>query len=192
MKAKLTTQLSPTRSPPHPAPTRSKPSIWPAVLIATLLTGASQAQPAGDGAGYRNEKFGFSLRVPSEVFQPTPARDAEAGALWTSADGQVRLVAGAQSNDSSESMAGYRKFLMEKTYDQATFDYTPSRDNWFVLSGIKDGQMFYERVTFACNGRYIYGWQMTYPATERRRYDRIVEAIHRTFRVGQGVDGSCK
>lgn len=149
------------------------------------------AQPGGM-IEYRNQKYGFSLAVPADVFRTGETKNAEIGNLWISHDGQARLVAGAQGNESGESMQEYRKYIMETTYAGASYDYTPTRDNWFVLSGMKDGQMFYERVTFACGGRYIYGWQVMYPTTERRRWDRIVEQIHRSYRAGRGEDGNCR
>ena len=165
-----------------------------ALLIIVLGALACESSRAQQGAGtieYRNPKFGFSLSLPADLFKPGETRNAEVGSLWISHDGQARLVAGAQANESGETLQAYRRYIMETTYTDASFDYTPSRDNWFVLSGIKDGQMFYERVTFACDGRYIYGWQLMYPVAERRRYDRIVETIHRNYRVGRGVDGAC-
>ena len=80
---------------------------------------------------------------------------------------------------------------MQQSYANAAFDYTPVRDTWFVLSGSKDGRIFYERITFACGGRYIYGWQLEYPAAAKKVYDRVVEQIHRSYRPGRGEDGRC-
>jgi hypothetical protein len=37
------------------------------------------------------------------------------------------------------------------------------RDTWFVLSGTRDGTIFYERVTFTCGGKLINSWAMLYP-----------------------------
>ena len=173
-----------------------------AVLSALVLLGSgcvASAAPGNDGQTksaveqivYRNAKFGFSLRIPEDVFAPSTTPNAEGGGMWVSRDGQARLVAAAQPNETQESLQSYRKFLMTQTYENATFDYTPMRDNWFVLSGTKDGRMFYERVTFACDGRYIYGWQLQYPVAERQRYDRVVEAVHRNYKVGKGVDERC-
>jgi hypothetical protein len=78
----------------------------------------------------------------------------------------------------------YRAFLMKESYAGAEVDYAPVRDGWFVLSGTRDGIIFYERVTFACGGRRINSWAMLYPAAERQVYDRIVEKIARTYRPG--------
>ena len=163
-------------------------------VAALLLFGPVYAQGAANTMlDYSNARYGFSLRVPLDVFEPGETRNSEAGGLWVSRDRQARLVAAAQTNETKETLQSYRRFLMEQTYDQAAFDYTPMRDTWFVLSGTtKDGQLFYERVTFACEGRYIYGWQLVYPPAEKQRYDRIVEAVHRSYRVGQGPTGNCE
>jgi hypothetical protein len=52
-----------------------------------------------------------------------------------------------------------------------------------VLSGIRNGTAFYQRVSFSCNGRKINSWAMLYPATEKAKYDPIIEQVHRSYRV---------
>ena len=160
-------------------------------LAALALAMPLAAQPGRIAVPYANAKYGFSLSLPGDVFAPEPSRAQEAGGLWQSLDGRARLLAVAAPNESRESLLSYRAFVMQQTYKGAVFDYVPVRDTWFVLSGRMDGMMFYERINFACDGRYIYGWQMTYPIAERQRYDRVVEAIHRTYRPGRGEDGRC-
>jgi hypothetical protein len=51
--------------------------------------------------------------------------------------------------------------------------------------------MFYERVTFSCDGRSIHGWRLTYPVADRAFYDRIIEEIHRSYRHGNSSGGRC-
>ncbi len=164
-----------------------------ASAIAFALACASALVPtAADAAiSYSNARYGFSLRLPGDHFVAGQARNPEGGGLWQTRDGQVRVLAVATANASSETLTSYRQFVMETTYKNAVFDYLPTRGNWFVLSGEMDGRIFYERITFVCDGRYIYGWQMSYPASEKRRWDPIVEAIHRSYRVGRGEDGRC-
>jgi hypothetical protein len=63
-----------------------------------------------------------------------------------------------------------------------------------VLSGTLGDHEFYERVSFTCGGRLINSWAMVYPvapAAENRVYDRIVEAIARTYTPGAGRSGNC-
>lgn len=160
---------------------------------AMALGCASALLPAAAHAAisYYNARYGFSLRLPGNHFVAGEARNPESGGLWQTRDGRVRVLAVAAANDSNSSLTSYRQFVMDTAYKSAKFDYLPIRDNWFVLSGEMDGRIFYERISFVCDGRYIYGWQMTYPAAEKRRWDPIVESIHRSYRLGRGEDGRC-
>ena len=71
---------------------------------------------------------------------------------------------------------------MTERYAGATFDYAPQRGNWFVLSGIIGDEMFYQRVTFSCDGQSVHHWLLVYPVAERAAFDAIVEGIHRSYR----------
>lgn len=161
------------------------------VAVAPPLPNALRAEPVGQIVTYYNHKFGFSLGLPVALFDPAAAKSQAEGSIWQSRDGQARLLAVATPNDAGTSLSAYRTFVMQQSYPTAQFDYAPVRDTWFVLSGRRDGEMFYERITFACDGRFIYGWQLTYPIAERRRYDAVVESIHRSYRPGRGEDGLC-
>jgi hypothetical protein len=158
--------------------------------LAAALAGVSAVQPAAQGnapsdevATYFNKRYGFTLSYPTARFTPQePLR--EEGRVWVSNDGNAKLLAGALANADGMSLGEYRQFLLKKSYAGAEIDYAPIRDNWFVLSGTRDGTMFYERVTFTCGGRRINSWAMLYPAAERAVYDRIVEKVARTYRAG--------
>lgn len=162
-----------------------------ALIAASNFTPAADAASTGPVPTYVNAKYGFSLALPADIFAAAEPRNPEHGALWISTDGQARLIAVATANASGDTLSSYRAFVMQQSYANAAFDYTPVRDTWFVLSGSKDGRIFYERITFACSGRYIYGWQLEYPAADKQHYDRVVEQIHRSYRPGRGEDGRC-
>jgi hypothetical protein len=166
-----------------------------ALCCLALFAGGAGAQPGQGGTAgwsvYDNPRFGFSIAIPSHVFVPGPPPASSDGQLWVSRDGAARLLAAAAPNASQDTLASYRDFVLRTSYPNARLDYSPVRANWFVLSGTMDSRIFYERITFACDGRYIYGWQMIYPAAERRFYDAIVEAVHKSYRPGRGEDGNC-
>ena len=170
-----------------------------ALWFCLSLGAAAQAQPATSGYGnetppiatYRNERFGFRLTYPSSVFEPGEAPQGGQGMVFTSRDGSARLLVSAGQNTTGETLGSYRRFVLSKTYADARIAYAPVRGSWFVLSGTNGDTMFYERITFRCGGQVIYGWQMTYPAAERKIYDPIVEAVHRSYRPGNGEGGKC-
>ena len=170
------------------------------LLLITCLTAAPAALAAsaeaanerlGDWTSYRNARYGFMIAYPSSLFAPDPERETEDGRAVISAAGRARLLIGAFDNTEATSLEAYRQFLLQESYAGADIDYAPVRSKWFVLSGTRDGNMFYERVTFTCGGRIINSWAMIYPADERRTYDRVVERVAKSYAPGAGPRGDC-
>jgi hypothetical protein len=155
---------------------------------AVMLPFAAAAQGPEETATYRNPRFGFSLTYPTARFKPKEPL-AEDGRVWVSHDGNARLLAGALANADNMRLEEYREYLLKKSYPGAAIDYAPMRENWFVLSGTRDGLIFYERVTFTCGGRLINSWAILYPEAERAVYDPIVEKVARSYRAGTGGCG---
>lgn len=141
---------------------------------------------------YRNARFGFSLKYPGEVFAAAETLLADGSVrVLVSRDGRAMLQIAAASVPAAATIAKYRRALMQQRYGGATYDYAPQQSHWFVLSGTRGEEMFYERITFSCDGRSRHGWQLTYPLAERAFYDRIVEEMHRTYRHGNGPGARC-
>jgi hypothetical protein len=172
---------------------RSRHAVIALALGLIIPTVQAQSTPeAGGTATYRNERFGFSFSYPAQLFSPDPQLESEAGTALATADGRVRLLASAGPNATEGDLDSYRKFVLSETYAGAKITYAPVRSNWFVVAGEKDGRVFYERITFACSGTRIYGWQMTYPIADRAKFDPIVESIHKSYRPRSGDEGVCK
>jgi DnaJ-domain-containing protein 1 len=153
-----------------PALSRTKPRIW---------------------ALYRNARVGFALKYPADVFTLGGNEIDPDDRLLTSQDGRALLRISVMPNVPRYTVAQYRRSLIAERYADATFDYTPQRDNWFVLSGSVGGEMFYERITFSCDQRSIHGWLLVYPIAERSSFDRIVEEMHRGYHYDAGTSGRC-
>lgn len=162
-----------------------------AALAASGL-GVSAAPTAAQGqeeiATYTNKRFGFRLSYPTVRFKPQEPLSEE-GRLWVSHDGGARLLAGALPNAEAMVLKDYRDFVLRESYAGAEIDYAPMRDTWFVLSGTREGTIFYERVTFTCGGKRINSWAMLYPASEREVYNRVVEQVARSYRAGESNCG---
>jgi hypothetical protein len=145
---------------------------------------------------YKSPTFGFSLTFPDGLFKfDKSSQQANGGGIWLSEDRRARLIATSGANEGRETMTAYRQTIMKESYANARLDYAPILPTGFVLSGVipspQGERMFYERVTFVCDGRFIYGWQMMYPAAQRQKFDRIVEAISRSYKPGRGNNGDC-
>ncbi len=164
-----------------------------AALVAVLLAGgmAAAADWRQDWATLRNERHGFLIAYPSEVFEQANAPNTDEGRVLTSRDGKAQLLVGAFANDEATTLEDYRDYLVHENYPGARIEYSPLRGKWFVLSGTIGDREFYEKVSFTCDGKLINSWAMIYPKAERRFYNRVVEAVARTYSPGAGRSGKC-
>jgi hypothetical protein len=165
--------------------------------IAFLVAGIASFSPGlaadwrRDWATLHNERHGFLIAYPIEIFEQQSVPTTDEGRVLQSRDGKAQLLVGAFVNDDGTTIEAYREYLMQENYAGAQIDYAPVRSRWFVLSGTIGDRTFYERVSFTCGGRLINSWAMIYPKAEGRLYDRVVEAVARTYSPGAGHDGNC-
>lgn len=159
------------------------------------ITDSAMALPpwkdAASWANHRNARFGFTLRYPDDIFAFEPAQSDEHVKRFRSRDGRAALRIFGTPNVAGRTLAQYRTALIQERYAKATFDYAPQRDTWFVLSGFTGNDIFYERVTFACDRRSFHGWMLVFLASERGLYDRITEEMHRNYRHSNGPRARC-
>lgn len=165
------------------------------IAIASLAVPLSFATAAPDTSRaewreYTHPRLGYRITYPADTFVPQESK-VEEGFVLVSRDGAARMLIGAFDNEDNTSLAAYRNLVINRSYAGAKLDYAPVRRSWFVVSGERDGQMFYERVDFTCGGRKITSWAMLYPSSERRIYDRLVEGVAPTFRPSAGAAAGC-
>ena len=147
---------------------------------------APAAPPEGRGRGsgwatYNNVRYSFTLKYPGDVFAYDIGPSEGNVRIFGSRDGRAKLHIFATDNGAGTTLAQYRRSRMGEHYAGAVFDSISQRKFGLVLSGTQGDKAFYERVTFACNGRAIYGWQMVFPVSQRTLYDLIADAVDRSF-----------
>ena len=157
------------------------------LLIALVCQSAAvEAQTAAnDWTPFRNERYGFSLSYPADIFALERTSDAGDGQVFLSRDGDARLLVGVLPNKDRLSPAGYQDYVARQSYPGFAISYRRVSGNWFVLSGEGNGKTFYEKVIFSCDGRLINSFALIYPTEDKRRFDAIVEGIEATFRPGK-------
>ena len=150
-------------------------------LTATDSAAQGQAQGQGGLATYRNERHGFTVGYPTQfIALPAASEDAR---LFVSNDDKARLLVGSLENSDNKTVAQYQQFLLRESYAGATVTYAPLREKWFVLSGVRNGTSFYQRVSFTCGGRKIVSWAMLFPEGQKATYEPIIEQVHRSYSV---------
>jgi hypothetical protein len=182
---------------PQPAArgTRSKPGYVVFALAAAALSATIPALAAkgrfSEWTSIQHPRRGFMIAYPSAVFEPKAGPNSEDGQVLVSRDGNAKLLVGTFENSAAFTLQAYRDYLLQESYSGAKVDYEKMKDRWFVISGTRDGTMFYERVSFTCGGKLVNSWAMLYPVAERRFYDRVVEAVASTYSPGAGPNGQC-
>jgi hypothetical protein len=147
--------------------------------------------PQHEWITYHNDRFGFAIDYPADVFAADDRALGDFWRLFVSRDGQARLLVTAGFNSKRLSTASYRQAVLNATYHGASLEYAPLRKTWFVLAGSRGEEGFYERVTFACDGRIIHRWRLTYPANARETYSKIIERIHLGYKHIRGAGPHC-
>jgi hypothetical protein len=60
--------------------------------------------------------------------------------------------------------------------------YVPQGRSWFVISGYRGDDIYYEKVMFSCGGGVVNVFAISYPERQRHLYDPVVEQMEDSFR----------
>lgn len=133
---------------------------------------------------YTNDRFGFTVRYPN-FFTPGNAPTNNDGREFSNGECSI-LAYGSNINiiEENETIQTY--------YDRALLDisgsisYQKVSDNWYVISYLSDGNITYQKgiITDESINTLI----ITYPASEKEKYDSIVSEVAKTFQTGYGYN----
>jgi hypothetical protein len=154
-----------------------------------VLAAPRHMQTADDGwTTYKSDEFGYSLYYPSAYFQPQGIAAPGEPKSFLSPDGKAKLVVSGADNDENFTLAAYRATILNDFGGYDRLDYSPKGQSWFVLSGYRGDNIYYQKVIFSCRGRIINALSITFPADEKPRYEGLIEVIEDGFRPGRGAD----
>ncbi len=136
------------------------------LILISLVTADNAA--AMDWRHYQNARFGTSADVPAG-FAPAPPPENGDGQRFDGPNGDYRLR---RFQISPVVSPGYRSFLKDTLESEGwKLTYTPSGENWFVLSGVNQGRILYQRVErpVGCKGDILHHIEFRY----RPRWDGV-------------------
>jgi pyruvate/2-oxoglutarate dehydrogenase complex dihydrolipoamide acyltransferase (E2) component len=158
-------------------------SFYAALLMPFVWLGTAAAQDQPDPwRNYKNERYGFSLVIPSRELAVEKRSGDGDGLLFSSKDGEARLLVGTLPNTEKQTPNSYQDYIAKQSYADYAITYRRSGETWFVLSGEGNDKIFYEKVMFSCGGELISSFAMIYPAERRKAFDPIVEKVEDSFR----------
>lgn len=147
--------------------------------LAALLALASLAQPAlaQSWERYVDEQLGFSIELPGR-FETTAS--AEGRLQLAEIDGAAQLEVFGVQNPDALSVQEFRA-MMEAADPTRRITYRKAGGNWFVFSGYLEGEreptIFYAKFMLNPSRTAISAFEISYPATDKARFDATVERI---------------
>jgi len=136
--------------------------------------------PRGDVGweAYTNRETGTRVDFPSRLFSvDAGAPERGVGRVFETDDGRAKFSAYSLENEESHTPQSYlRRFLV---VDNSKIDYRRVTGRFFVVSGVRDGEVYYSRCNFYGRIHCIY---MSYPQRETRAWDGIVTRVSNSLR----------
>jgi hypothetical protein len=130
----------------------------------------------------RDSTLGFRFSYPRDVFHRTKGDGKPSFHYFASKD--AKLMVGAWSNKAGQTPNEFKRWLLANAGGYEDKTYVPRGRSWFVISGYRGDDIYYEKVMFSCAGRIVNVFAITYPKNRRRSYDPVVEQMEDEFRPG--------
>ena len=152
----------------------------------TLVAGRVVAAPAAAETWrtYHNDRYGTTIDYP-DVFKAAPPPDSDDGRTFKTADGAQFLVA-ASYNALDFDLGKFHDFIVKNIEPGEVITYQARGDSWFVISGTKGADIFYERHLLSHRSQMTEDFVISYPASLKPLYDPIVARMAKSFRPGTG------
>jgi hypothetical protein len=133
-----------------------------------------------DWQTYANPDFGYSIRYPAHLFEGS-VPDKGGLTLYTADRRALLFIFGGRS-ETGENARQLANGL-EELPDIYRVTYRRITPKWFVLSGYLagSGDIFYERVELSSKGRFLSGFRLEYPVSQRAIFDHLIGRIGRSL-----------
>jgi hypothetical protein len=140
---------------------------------------------------YKNERFAYSIDYPSNLKMQPPPENGD-GRKFVSKDGSVEMLVWGNYNAGDEMWR--EQYESDLKYFGEKPTYTVLRADWYVISGMKEGKVFYQKVLQRTlhqklgNFDVFYTFTIEYPRSESKLFDPIVKRIASSFRFDPTAD----
>jgi hypothetical protein len=126
--------------------------------------------------------FGTRVDYPAFIFSvPSGATEKGSGERFRSADRRAQMSIYALANDGGDTPASY--LTKNLKVSRGALDYNRVAGNFFAISGVREGQVYYSRCNFPSGSEgAIHCVDLVYPERETKAWDAVVTRISRSLR----------
>lgn len=133
----------------------------------------------------RDPQFGYNYSYPEALFASV-AGDGKPGFHYLAANASdAKFLVGAWDNRDGATPEHFKRWMIENAGGYEEITYQPRGRSWFVLSGYRGDQIYYEKVMFSCGERIVNILAIAYPVAERVQFDPVVERMEDRFSTGE-------
>lgn len=157
------------------------------LLTGILLISAAFVSGQDKFSNYSNDRFFFSIDYPADLLKMMPPPENNDGRTFRSADGQVEMLVWGQYNAESKTLDEMYNLDLKGFAEKPS--YMVLKRDWFVLSGMKDGKIFYEKTLIRRKGGdTFFTFTIEYPANLKAKFDPIVKRMADSFKFDPDPD----
>jgi hypothetical protein len=115
-------------------------------IFQATLTPSSRKVPDTVYKTYSNPKYGYSVEYPTRLLSPTSSESSDDGQTFRSPDKTAMLrVLGRPVKRGTTIDTQFRDQQKSAEEHQRQITYKIQKDNWFIISGLEDDKIFYEK-----------------------------------------------
>jgi len=145
---------------------------------------ASTSADARQWPTHQDPRFGFSYSYPVDMFVPTEG-ERPSFYYFGSKEADAKFLVGAWNNEEGTTPEEFKQWMLTHAEGYEDITYQPRGRSWFVLSGHRGDQIYYEKAIFSCSGRVVNVLAIAYPEAERQRFDPVIERMEDNFKSGR-------
>jgi hypothetical protein len=160
----------------------TRPSLGLLVLVLSNLCSFAVAAQDLDWTMYR-DPHGCRLDYPRTLFSPDPQQANKPQRFSSSEQDIYFRVMGAENTAGWTPADIRRKYLTAEMPGDITYQRT--KGTFLVLSGYREGNIFYTKVAVSDDRSIACILDITYPQSLKRQFDRIVTRMSRSFTVSR-------
>jgi hypothetical protein len=159
-----------------------------AIVLATMGAGAVAFAEDGPWATYKNARYGTTAEYPAHLFtvRDVPPANGDGQGFRTD-DGRATLLIYGARNAENDTPAAYLAKYVD--LEGVAVSYRRVTDRFYVVSGTRGENIFYERCNFAPVSHGVIDCiGITYPADEKEMWAPIVARLGASLRAGRGIE----
>ena len=139
---------------------------------------------------YSNARFGFSILYPYELLQIQLPSFTGDGRIFVSKDKSTEMRVWGEFNALFRTVPEqYQENLAD--YREKNVTYKVLLKNGFVISGIKDNKIFYQKTLYHRFNEDVdvfYTFTIEYKKSDRKKFDPIVKEIAESFKFNPNAE----